>query len=240
MREDRRRLVYDVLRRRARKESIRGIARALDVHRKTVRKILDEHSARLEQGDDALARELPKPRAPRASKLDPWVDRIDALLADPLRRGITAWRIFEIITEEGYDGGYTIVRERVAKVRPQGAKKAYDPVTLEPGKQAQFDWSPHTLPGCKIAVNTFSLKLHFSSHLFADFALDRTRPTLLRYFVAALEDLGGVPYEIVFDSEKTVIDRWEMGRPIVNLAFLDFAAYYGFEVHVAPLSTGPL
>ena len=238
MREDRRRLVYEAARRKARGESGRQIARALRIDPKTVRKLLKEHEARLERGDDVLARELPTRHTPRPSKLDPYTDRVHALLTDPKLPGITARRVFEILGDEGFDGGYSIVRDHVRKMRPKEAQKAYDPVVLPPGKQAQFDWSPYDLPGCGIAVNSFSLALHYSSYQFVDFALDRTRPTLLRLFVAALDDLGGVPSEIVFDSEKTVVDRWEMGRPVVNLTFLDFAAYYGFEVHVAPRNDG--
>ncbi len=239
MREERQRLVYEVLRRRQRGESIRQISRVLHIARKTIRKVLDAHAARVGQGDDALSRELAKPRAPRPSKLDDYVGRIAELLASPALAGITAQRIFEIIEEEGFEGKYSIVRDHVRKVQPTQSKRAFDPVVTPPGKQAQFDWSPYTLAGCGVRVNSFSLELHHSSYQYVDFTLDRTRPTLLRQFVAAFEDLGGVPREVVFDSEKTVVDRWELGRPIVNLTFLDFAVYYGFEVHVAPRADGP-
>ena len=105
-------------------------------------------------------------------------------------------------------------------------------------KQAQVDWSPYTLAGCGVAVNSLSMALHYRSYQFADFTLDRTRTTLLRQFVAGFEDLDGVPLEIVIDSEKTMVDRWELNQPVVNLVFLDFAAYYGFTVHVAPRADG--
>jgi hypothetical protein len=42
----------------------------------------------------------------------------------------------------------------------------------------------------------------------------------------------------VFDSEKTVVDRWENGEPVLNLGMMDFAAYYGFENHIAPRADG--
>jgi len=238
MREERQRLVYEVLRRSRRGESIRQISRVLHIARKTIRKILDEHAARMEHGDDALTREIARPRAPKPSKLDNYVGRIRELLDNPALTGITAQRVFEIIEEEGFEGKYSIVRDHVRKVQPKEAKRAHDPVVTAPGQQAQFDWSPYKLPGCGIRVNSFSLALHYSSYQYVDFTLDRTRPTLLRQFVAAFEDLGGVPVEVVFDSEKTVVDRWELGKPIVNLAFLDFAAYYNFQIHVAPRADG--
>jgi len=239
MREERRRLVYDVVQRTNRGESIRQIARVLGKDRKTIARVIKKHQARLEQGDDALARELSRPqRTPRASKLDRYTQRIEQLLNDPALAGITAQRVFEIIKEEGFDGGYTIVREHVRSVQPKAFKRAHDPVVNPPGKQGQFDWSPYVLSGCGVKVESFSLTLHYSSYQYVAFTRDRKRPTLLQHFVAAFEDFGGVPDEVVFDSEKTVIDRWELGKPIVNLEFLDFATYYGFHVHVAPRADG--
>lgn len=111
MRDERRRLVYEVVRRLTRSESIRQIARVLQIDRKTVRRIIKEVHARRAEGDDALTRELPKPRAPRPSKLDPYVDRIKELVEDPTLRGITARRVFEIIGGEGFEGKYSIVRD---------------------------------------------------------------------------------------------------------------------------------
>ena len=236
MREDRRRLVYEVVRRWARGESKRQIARVLGVDRKTVRRILKAQDQRRAQGDDALARQMPKPRAPRPSKLDDYTQRIADLLKE--FPDITAQRVFEILGQEGFDGKYTIVREYMRRVRPKPTQPGHDPVYTPPGKQAQVDWSPYTLRGCGIEVNAFSLALHYSSYQYVDFTLDRTQPTLLRQFVAGFEDIDGVPEEVVIDSEKTMVNRWELGQPVLNLAFLDFAAYYNFAVHVAPRADG--
>jgi len=235
-RDDRRRLVYDIVRRHNRGESQRQIARAKGIARKTVSKILNEHERRRAEGDDALERELVRPRAPRPSKLDPYVDQIDAILEE--FPDATAVRIKEIITDAGFDGGYSIVRDHVSKVRPRAKRRAYDPVHTEPGQQAQCDWSPYTLAGCRVDVQAFSLVLHYSSWQYVDFQPDKPQPRLLSCLKAGLEDFQGVPAEIVFDSEKTVVDRWEMGRPIINARFADFAAYYGFAVHIAPRADG--
>jgi hypothetical protein len=122
-------------------------------------------------------------------------------------------------------------------VRPKPSRRAYDPVVTPPGKQAQADWSPYTLDsGDKIEA--FSAVLHHSRYQYADFSADRKQPTLFRHIVRAFDAFGGVPHELVFDSEKTVVDRWELGEPVVNLAMLDFAAYYRFAVHIAPRGDG--
>ncbi len=63
------RLVYEVVRRRARGESIRSIARALRFDRRTMRRMLREVDRRRREGDDALARASAPRRTPRPSKL---------------------------------------------------------------------------------------------------------------------------------------------------------------------------
>lgn len=234
-RDDRQRLVYDVLRRHARGESIRAIARAKGIDRKTVRAIVQKAADRRQQGDDALERLLPKPRAARSSRLDAHLERIDALLER--YPDITAVRLREELQSHGFEGGYSIVRDLLRERRPRAKRRAHDPVYTAPGRQLQVDWSPYSLATGEDIV-AFSAVLHFSRYQRADFSADRQQITLFRQLVGVFEHLEGVPHELVFDSEKTVVDRWELGQPIVNLGMLDFAAYYGLAVHIAPRGDG--
>ena len=85
------------------KVSRRAISRSLGVSRNTVRQILEEHAQQRTSEHSALS--APSTRAPRPSKLDPYKERVAELLdkyAD-----ITAQRIFEILRDEGFDGGVT-------------------------------------------------------------------------------------------------------------------------------------
>ena len=183
-----------------------------------------------------MARAGVKPRAPRPSKLDPYIENIDTLLDD--YPDITAQRVFEEIKLLGYDGGYTIVKEYVRRARPKPAKRAFDPVVLPPGKQGQVDWSPYTLDSGE-EIEAFSAILPYSRHQHVDFSANRQQHTLFRHLVHSFDEFEGVPHELVFDSEKTVVDRWEMGKPVLNLGMVDFAAYYRFAVHIAPRADGP-
>ena len=69
MRDERARLFYEAARRHRRGDSTRSIARALGIARKTVQRMLDDIDKRRDEGDDALARELPARRAPRTARL---------------------------------------------------------------------------------------------------------------------------------------------------------------------------
>ena len=52
----------------------------------------------------------------------------------------TAARLFREIQEMGFDGGETIVRDFVRKVRPKQGVPAIIRYETKPGIQAQVDW----------------------------------------------------------------------------------------------------
>jgi transposase len=236
MREQRRRLVYEVMRRRARGESIRSIARTLRIDRRTVRRMLRDVDRRRREGDDALQRCSAPQRAPRPSKLDAHVPFISDLLSR--YPDIRATRLHEELVGQGFDGGYTIVRQYLRAVRPRPQHKTYTLVQTDPGKQAQADWSPYKLVDGR-PIYCFSCVLGYSRYQYARFSTDMKQHTVFRHLRRAFAAFGGVPHECVFDSMPGIVDRWELDRPVLNLHAVDFATYYGFEIHVAPRADGP-
>jgi transposase len=76
-----------------------------------------------------------------APKLGPFVERIEEILAGdktlPKKQRHTAQRIFERLQEEGYEGGYTQVREKVAQLR-RVTGEVFIPLRHDPGT-AQVD-----------------------------------------------------------------------------------------------------
>ena len=97
--EVRRRLAYEVQRRRQRGESLRSISRVLGIHRKTVRTLLEELAARREQGDSAPEREVPPSPVRRPSKLDAFAEQIESWLAR--YEDLTAVRLHELLDGRG-------------------------------------------------------------------------------------------------------------------------------------------
>jgi transposase len=235
MSEARLRLAYEVVRRHSRGESQYGIARALGIDRKTVRRILRDAEQRRQEGDDALIRELGRSRTPRASILDPHREFIATRIKQ--HPDLRATRLLEDLKERGFTGEYTVVREYLKRVRPKPKKDVAIRVETPPGKQAQADWSPYVLADGSQA-NAWSSVLAFSRYQYLAFRTDQTQPTIFRCLRATIEAFGGVPEEFVFDSMPGVVDRWELNQPILNLRMLDFAAYYGFVLHIAPRADG--
>lgn len=230
--ELRRRLTYEVQRRQQRGDSERAISRALAIHRNTVRRLLEELAERRESGESALEREV-RPPTPRGSKLDRYQAQIEAWLQE--YEDLTAVRLHEKLTAQGFDGGYTIVREYLKRLRGRRTpKQAFVLVETPVGAQAQFDWSPYTLPGCALEVNLWSCTLSWSrARAFEVF--DNTRQTTILICIKrSFERFGGVPQQCVTDTMSGVVDRWECEQPILNLRFVDFAAYYRFTIDIAP------
>jgi transposase len=187
----RQRLAYEVQRRQQRGDSERAISRALAIHRNTVRRLLDELAARREAGESALEREV-RPPTPRGSKLDRYQAQIEAWLQE--YEDLTAVRLHEKLTAQGFDGGYTIVREHLKQLRGRCTpKQAFVLVETPVGCQAQFDWSPYTLPGCAQKIQLWGCTLSWSrARAFEVF--DNTRQTTILICIKrSFERFGGVP-----------------------------------------------
>lgn len=231
--EARRRLAYEVQRRQQRGDSQRSISRALGIHRNTVHRLLAELSTRREQGESALEREMPPPPTQRGSKLDAFAAQIDSWLSS--YEDLTAVRLNEMLQAEGYSGGYTIVREHLKRLRGQRTpKQAFQVVETPAGQQAQFDWSPYLLPGCGEKAQFWGCSLSWSRARAFE-AWDNSRQTtILGCLKRSFETFGGVPQQCVTDTMAGVVDRWECEQPILNVRFVDFAAYYHFAVDIAP------
>lgn len=103
----------------------KDIAVELGVHPKTV-------SRAIARGDSPG-----QSRKPRSSKLDPFKEQVDQLLADGV------WNAMVILREiqaQGYDGGITILRQYIAPKRGLRPGKATVRFETKPGQQLQSDW----------------------------------------------------------------------------------------------------
>ena len=202
--------------------SIRALCRHFKIGRNTVRRIL-----RKNQANRDVANDKPQQKLCRKSSLDPFAPRIQTLLEQ--FPDITGLRLFEELRAAGYEGGITILRDRLRSMRRRPKKEPVVRFETEPGVQGQMDWSPYTIAfqrGGKTTVLCFSYVLGFSRRQFIDFTLHRDFHTMIRRHRDAFEHFGGVPKQCLYDGEKTVILRWEAGRPVINPAFAAFITHY--------------
>jgi transposase len=199
--------------------SIRGISQHLGVARKTVARAL-----RME--------EAPKYRRAREpSKLDPFKARIGDLLAEYPR--LSAVRVHEIISGEGFQGGVTIVRVHLRRVRPQPIA-AFQRTMYQPGEIGQVDWAqmPGRIPdayGKLRPVYALVMVLGYSRLLTVVFSFRTRLLDFLRCHAEALAFFGGVPHTVVYDNLKSVVLKRRGAEVIFNPQFLPFADRYGFR-----------
>ena len=211
--------------------SRRKIARELSMSRNTVRRILVVGYKAREQGHSAL----PRPPVRRGSRLDDYKDFIKEQLEE--FPDLTAVRMHEKLCNKGFDGGYTIVKERLRKLRPKPKRKPVTRFETAPGEQGQQDWSPYNIPFTETGlqeVHAFSLVLGYSRRQRIRFGEDEKYITLIREHRKTFEYFGGVPWEILYDGQKAVVLRREAGRPIYNPRFLVFATHYDFRPVALP------
>ncbi len=216
--------------------SKRAISRAVGISRNTVKKILRQHARARQQPHSAL--QPPPKRALRAKKIDKYLAKVEGLLAkydgsgtdDVSRQPITAQRVFEILQESDYDGGYTAVKDLVRELRP---KPKPTPSLQSPdwgaGKMAESDWSPYKLlmlGGRRLKVQMFSYVLAHSKRKYYQAYESYDVHALMAGHVEAFKRFGGAAARCKYDGQKAVVLRFEGNQPIYNPRFLAFCAHY--------------
>ncbi len=167
-------------------------------------------------------------------------------------------KLFSEIQDKGFEGSYTTLYRYLKNDLRTFWKKQYKKsfqfnsikssinlskykraITVEtgPGEQGQIDWGHFG----KVVINgrieklyCFVFVLGYSRALHIEFTTTQKLPVFETCHINAFKKLG-IPRSIIYDNTKTVIlsnQKMPDGerRIYPNLAFLDFAKYYGFEI----------
>jgi transposase len=190
--------------------SYRRIARELDISRNTVRAIVERVERARSEGHSALPQRVARKRM---------LDSYEEFIAEKLEKypDISAVRLHEELGGVGFTGGYTIVRERLSALRPEPKAKPVERFETLPGEQGQQDWSPYTIDFTEAGtqkVECFSFILGYSRRQFVRFGERQDFYALIREHVRAAEHLGGMPAEVLYDNQATIVLRREAGIPI--------------------------
>jgi transposase len=199
--------------------SISEISRQTGFDRKTIRKYL---KIKTPPG--------PQKRSGRKSKLDPFKPYI----LEKLKEGpYTAARLYREIKEMGFDGGKTIVKDFVQKVRPKQVVPAVLRYETKPGIQAQVDWGEVgkvEVDGKIKKLFFFSMILGYSRMRYVEFTLSTDTSTLIQCHLNAFQYFSGCTQEILYDNMKQVVIKRALKSSDSewNSLFEDFFKHYGF------------
>jgi transposase len=203
--------------------SRRRIAKMLSISRRAVTRVIREHQKGREE-DVGRVPDL------RPSLLDPFTEDITNLVER--YPDITAMRLHEELRFLGFQGGYTIVKERLRQIRPHPVRELVERFETGPGVQAQMDYSPYdidfTAEGRR-RVYAFSIILAYSRRQYVRFVEAQDFTTTIREHVRAFTHLGGAAATCLYDNMKVVVTGWDGEQPIYNTRFLAFATHYGFR-----------
>ena len=195
------------------------IARSLGLDERTVAKWIDEPRYR------------PRQSPVRASKLDPFKPKIRQWLES---HPYSAQQVFQRLREAGFEGGYTIVKDYVRRIRPKRAP-AYLTLTFAPGECAQVDWGLYgSVPvgETRRKLSLFVMVLCYSRMMYLEFTLSQKMEQFLACHQHAFEFFGNrVPEKIMVDNLKSaVLKRLTGEAPVFNPRYLDFSRHYGFTI----------
>lgn len=204
--------------------SRREAAKRFGVHRNTITKMLQF----------SVPPGYRRRERPTSKKLGPFMAWIDKVLEDDQsvhkKQRHTAQRIFERLRdEEGFSGGYTIVREYVARAMLR-LREMFVPLSHRPGQaQADFGQADAYIAGKKVRFHYFCVDLPHSDGCFVKAYPAETAEAFCDGHVAAFDFFGGVPQSILYDNTRLAVAKIvKGGERLRSQMFAELQSHYLF------------
>jgi len=225
---------WSEIRRRVLVEGVsrRQILRETKLHWLTLKKIL-EHSE-----PPGYRQQTPRPR----KKLGAYVERIQQILKEdqamPRKQRHTAKRIWERLREEGFAGGYTVVKDAVRELT-QKTQEVFVPLVHRPGEaQVDFGHALAKVNGQLRKVAFFVMALPYSDATFVMAFERECTETFWEGHVRAFEFFQGVPQRITYDNTKVAVSQILGKERRLTQGFLQLKSHYLFQHHFCRVARG--
>ena len=206
--------------------SKREILRREGIHWQTLKKILAY--------SEPPGYQIKKPRD--KPKIGPFLERITEIINTdkslPRKQRHSAKRIFERIRQEGYQGGYSQVKEAVRQIR-RVKREVFMPLIHQPGQaQVDFGFALARVGGVLRKVAFFVMVLAHSDAFFIRAFERECSETYWEGHARAFEFFGGVPCRISYDNSKVLVSKvLSSHERILTDPFLKLQSHYLFREH---------
>jgi transposase len=154
----------------------------------------------------------------------------------------TAIQLLQRLREKGFDGGYSIVKEYVRKVRPPKTSKRLSHIKICPRRMCPGGlgllWCVN-VGTTRRRLSFFVMVLCYSRMMYVEFTVSQTMEHFLGCHQNAFECFGKVPSKIMVDNLKVPCSKRIVGQaPVFNPKYLDFANHYGFTIAACNVGKG--
>jgi transposase len=143
----------------------------------------------------------------------------------------TAKRIYDrLVSEKGFTGGESTVREVVAKLRPK-QPKVFIPLEFDPGEAIQIDWGEAKvyIAEKKTKVHVFCMRDCYSGDIFCNAYYRPNEESFLEAQINGFEFMEGIPKRCIFDNAKVAVKDGFGAYAKVQDRYRVMAAHYAFE-----------
>jgi transposase len=184
--------------------SIREISRRTGIHRDTISKYITQVEPKPPKYTLTAERKHPV--------LGPFIPIIQQIMEDDKNRHRkqrhTGTKIFEILKNEGFTGGYNTVSDYLRKeYRKQ--REAFLPLEFELGTYAEVDWTEayFYLKGKEVKAHIFVMKLRGSGGFYVRAYPFEKQEAFFDGHIKCFEFMNGVPFRITYDNLKTAVKK---------------------------------
>jgi transposase len=210
-------------------KGIREIARDLNISKNTVKKVIRSNETKFELAKYTKDKPV----------LGKHLEALNQLLAnntkEPVRRRMTAKKLYKQLQTSGYLGSYEsvnlIVRAFRRKHESRG-RSAFIPLNFELGQAFQFDWGEEEicLNGKMTRVKAARIKLCYSRHSLVVVYPNEQLEMVMAAHEEAFKFFGGCCKNGIYDNMKTAVKKILIGKDrIFNEKFAQMASHYLFE-----------
>jgi transposase len=181
--------------------SLRQLERETGIHRQTLRKIRDNSQPPGYQRTKPIEK----------TKIGPYMGRIKSIIkADKKvhkKQYHTAKKIWEIIQSEGFEGGYTIVKDAIREIK-KTSKEVFMPLSQKPGEaQVDFGQAVVKFNGTMKKVVFFVMSMVHSDAMFVMAFPRECTEAFMEAHARAFDFFGFVPKRISYDNTRVAITK---------------------------------